>query len=149
MVESSTARDPGWWFVAASVAAAGVAAAFFAFAPMVAVIEESSQTTLGESVSGGTASPEPEARNARTQETRTLPETRGGWGSVAFVAVPPIVVAALPLLAPRGRPARVLRTLATVLLFGWVLLGALSFGIFYLPSAGLMLMAAILAYIRS
>lgn len=43
----------------------------------------------------------------------------------------------------------VLRTLATVLLFGWVLLGAFSFGIFYLPSAGLMLVAAILGYARS
>lgn len=42
-----------------------------------------------------------------------------------------------------------LRTLATVLLFGWVVLGALSFGIFYLPSAGLMLVATILAYTRS
>lgn len=144
----STARDPGWSFVVASVAAAGVAAAFFAFAPMVAFIEVSSQTTVGESASGGTASPVPESTTSRTQGTRTLAEAQG-WGSVAFVAVPPLVVAALPLLAPRRRPAMVLRTLATVLLFGWVLLGALSFGTFYLPAAGLMLVAAILAYARS
>ena len=147
MKEPST-RDPGRWFILASVAAAVGAAALLAFAPMVAIVEESSQTTVGESISGGTASPADESTGTRVQETRTLPETQG-WGSVAFVAGPPLVVAALPLLARRGRLAKVLRTLATVLLFGWVLLGALSIGIFYLPSAGLMLVAAILAFIRS
>jgi hypothetical protein len=147
MVEASTSRDPGWGFAVASVAAAGAAAAFFALAPVVAIMEESSQTTVGESTSGGMASPAPPT-DTRTQETRTLAEAQG-WGSVAFVAVPPLMVSALPLLAPRGRPAKVLRTVATALLFGWVLLGALSVGIFYLPSAGLMLVATILAYTRS
>lgn len=146
-MEPSRARDPGWWFVLTSVAAAVGAAAFLAFAPMVAVVEESSQTGVGQSGAGGTAPPTQDSTDARVKETRTLPEAQG-WGTVALVTSPPLIVAALPLLAPRGRAAKGLRTLATVLLFGWVLLGALSFGIFYVPVAGLMLVAAILAYTR-
>jgi len=137
-------REPGWWFVLASFALACVAVAFLALAPMMAVSEGTSQTISGQSTLGGSASPVPQTSDLRTQETRTLPEAQG-WASVAIVALPPLAVSALPLL-PRGRrTALVLRTVAAVLLWGWVVLGALSVGIFYLPSALLMLIAAILA----
>jgi len=137
-------REPGWWFVLASFALACVAAAFLALGPMMMVSEGSSQTTSGRSTLGGSASPVPQTSDLRSQESRTLAEVQG-WASVAIVAVPPVVVSAMPLL-PRGRrTALVLRSAAAVLLWGWVVLGALSVGIFYLPSAILMLIAAILA----
>ena len=137
-------RDPGWWFVLASFALACVAAAVLALAPMMMVSQGSSQTTSGRSTMGGSVSPAPQISDLRTQETRALPDAQG-WASVAVVAVPPLVASALPLL-PRGRRrAFVLRTVAAVLLWAWGVLGALSVGIFYLPSAILMLIAAILA----
>ena len=137
-------REPGWWFVLASFAFACVAAAFLSLAPMMMVSQGSSQTTSGRSTLGGSSSPAPQTLDPRSQETRTLPEAQG-WASVAIVAVPPLAASALPLL-PRGRrTALVLRTVAAVLLWAWVVLGALSVGIFYLPSAILMLIAAILA----
>lgn len=137
-------RETGWWFVLASFALVCVAAAFLAFAPAMVVSQGSSQTTSGRSTLGGSASPAPQTSHLRTQETRTLPEAQG-WASLAVVAVPPLVASALPLLSRGRRTALVLRTVAAVLLWGWVVLGALSIGIFYLPSAILMLVAAILA----
>lgn len=137
-------HESGWWFVLASFALACVAAVFLALAPMMAVSEGSSQTTSRRSTLGGSASPVPQTSDLRSQETRTLPEAQG-WASVAIVAVPPLAVSALPLLSRGRRTALVLRTAAAILLWAWVVLGALSVGIFYLPSAILMLIAAILA----
>lgn len=54
----------------------------------------------------------------------------------------PIVVAALPLLAPSGGPAVVLRGSAAVILFAW---NVFLFALFYMPAAALMLLAAVMA----
>lgn len=56
----------------------------------------------------------------------------------------PIAVSSLPLLTRRGLGALVGRVADTVLLLGFVVLGAMTVGIFYLPAAVLMGMSALL-----
>jgi hypothetical protein len=55
----------------------------------------------------------------------------------------PVALAGLPLLVQRQRSMReISRIFAAVLLFGWVAAGSLSIGMFYLPSALAMFVAA-------
>jgi len=54
----------------------------------------------------------------------------------------PVIVAALPLLAPSGGLAFALRAFAALLLFAG---SVLSFSHFYLPAASFMLVAAVIA----
>lgn len=79
----------------------------------------------------GTQTPESERRNPLTV------------GNILFFAVP-IVIAAVPVFIRRRRLAIVARAIAAGLLFLWVLFLAFGGGLFYLPSAGLMAVAAIL-----
>lgn len=57
----------------------------------------------------------------------------------------PVVVALLPLLIPRRR----IRILAAVLLFGFSVVAAMSIGLFYLPAAITMLIAACVRHNQS
>jgi hypothetical protein len=50
----------------------------------------------------------------------------------------PVVIAGVPLLLH----ARMFRVLSAVLLVGWVVVGSASVGLFYLPSAAMMILAA-------
>lgn len=66
----------------------------------------------------------------------TLPAVNGPWAVVPVML--PVLAAALPFLSRR----RVLRVAATLLLGGFVMASGFSIGLFYLPAAVTMLMAA-------
>lgn len=92
-------------------------------------------------------------------QTEAVPSSLGGTGVVgrvervsllehegASVLIPlavPVAIAALGLAADRSRRPRTLRTVAAGLLVVFVLLGAMSIGLFYLPSAVAMVVAAV------
>ena len=63
---------------------------------------------------------------------------------VALFLMFPVVVSAATLLVPRRLPtvARRVRATAGFLLFAFVLFGAFSIGLFYIPAAGVMMLAA-------
>jgi len=65
----------------------------------------------------------------------TLIQVNGRW--VIFLVMVPVLIAAMPLLRPRQG----VQIIATILLGGFVLV-AMSIGLFYLPAAVLMLLAA-------
>lgn len=68
------------------------------------------------------------------------------FGAVAIQPVPtliiPVLVSALPLLAPNLKSAATLRWLAAALLLAWVMLAAASVGVLYVPALAAMLVAA-------
>lgn len=70
------------------------------------------------------------ARNAR------LAEVNGS--KTYFLLAIPLALAALPLLFR----SRTIRVLSAVLITGWVVIGAASIGLFYIPSAIMMIWSA-------
>lgn len=139
----TTIRAGGYSLVVAAFTVSILVAVILAFAPMVTSVSESAGVTVTQDEEDVG---ETERRTAVTHET--LPEAQG-WGAVAAVGVPLLLLTGLPLLIPWPRAAMVVRAVSTFLLFAGVLLGALSFGIFYLPAAVLMLIATILAFKRT
>ena len=129
------ARDRGYAFAVAAFAAAAAAVGIVAFAPLGQTVEESAQPI--DHTEAPTA-PEP------IEEPRSISIAQEqGWGVVVRIAIPVLLVAAAPLLAPIGRRGRVLRLASTLLLFAGVVVGLMSVGMFLLPAAILMLIAAI------
>ena len=128
-------RAPHQKLVLASAALCILASAILLFMPAgVASLSRSGTTTTGAG-SGGS--------ETRTTEMRLLVGEIDTADLVIFAV--PAVVAAVPLLVRRRRPPIVARATAAGLLFLWVLLLALGGGILYIPSAGLMVIAAVLA----
>jgi hypothetical protein len=111
-----------------------LASALLLFAPTGVGSRSGSSTTTSEGDGG---------RETQTTETRPL-VGEIGTADLVFFAVP-VVVAAAPLLARRRRPAIVARGVSAGLLYLWVLFLAFGGGIFYIPSAVLMVIAAVLA----
>jgi hypothetical protein len=64
------------------------------------------------------------------------------WWTIWLLFVP-AAVAALPLAVPAGRTRRIARIVAAALLVIWCLLALASVGLFYIPAALAMLIAAI------
>ena len=64
-----------------------------------------------------------------------------GWRIVVLLGLP-VVFAAVPVLRRRSPHLRTLLAASAVLLTTYVLLGILSIGLYYAPSAGLMIAAA-------
>ncbi len=114
--------------------------AFVSFAPMITSVEESGRVnmTTEEGVEEG-----PTERHSGVRQV-TLPEAQG-WGAVLLIAGPLLVLTGLPLLARTRRGAIVLRGGSTIVLVAGVFIGALSFGIFYLSPAVLLLVANVMA----
>ena len=56
-----------------------------------------------------------------------------------LLLVIPVIVSGLPLLFR----SRAVRTLSAVLILGWVVIGVMSIGLFYLPSAVMMVWSAL------
>lgn len=139
MKENVIARDRGYAIVVAAFAAAIAAVGIVAFAPLMTTVE----TTVQE--------PVPPVDRSETSSAPEPIEERGsgsiaqeqGWGVVIRIAIPVLLVAAAPLLVPTGRLGRLLRLASTVLLFAGVVVGLMSVGIFLLPAAILMLIAAV------
>jgi hypothetical protein len=75
-------------------------------------------------------------RRTGALDTRSLAD-------VAILGIP-VAVAALPLVARGDRAAVVVRGLASVLLFAWVMFLP-SAAIFYMPAVGLMVAATVMA----
>lgn len=69
--------------------------------------------------------------------------TERSLADVAILGIP-VAVAALPLVARGDRAAVVVRGLASVLLFAWVMFLP-SAAIFYMPAVGLMVAATVMA----
>jgi hypothetical protein len=67
----------------------------------------------------------------------TLAEVNGP-GTYLWLAIP-VVVAGMPLLFQ----SRAVRILSAVLLMGWVVIGVASMGLFYIPSAAMMVWSAL------
>ena len=128
-------RDRGHPLVIAATAVSVAMTGVLAFAPLTTSVSAVSTDEAGVEAAG--RPPERVERQSRTAAQ--------GWGEVARIAVPLVAVTAVPLLAPSGPRARILRTVSTALLFLGAALAILSFGIFVLPSAVLMLVAAALS----
>lgn len=110
-----------------------VAAAVLMLAPL-----GSSQTAVATSTSMS-PSPSPELSVARV-EHESLLQHEGG--SVLVPLAVPVVIALLGTVASLFRRPKILRMVSAGLLATFVLLGALSIGIFFLPSAIAMGIAA-------
>lgn len=67
-----------------------------------------------------------------------------GWNAIVPLLIP-VLIAGLPLLAPSRRPAVLGRSMSAFILLAFVVLGAMTVGLFYLPSALLMTIAAFMA----
>lgn len=133
---NANARAPHQKLVLASAALCVLASAFLLFWPA----GVASQSGSGTTTSGGDGD---RGDETRTAETRPL-VGEIGVADVVFFAVP-VVIAGSPLLVRRRRPAIVARGISAGLLFLWVLLLAFAGGNFYMPSAVLMVIAAVLA----
>jgi hypothetical protein len=72
----------------------------------------------------------------RTVRPATLTEVNGP--KIYYILAIPVVIAAVPLLLR----ARKFRVVSAVVLTAWVLIGILSVGFYYLPSAVMMILAA-------
>ena len=77
-------------------------------------------------------------------ERRTLIEVNGAF-AIAYLILP-VVLTALPWSARRESMRRRLSLLGALLLWGFVLVGALSVGLFYVPSAVLSTCALVLRH---
>lgn len=133
------ARDRGYAFAVAAFAAAVASVGIVAFAPLGTTVEERVEVEGPPANETGTSTaPEPieERRSSSIAQEQ-------GWAVVVRIAIPVLLVAAAPLLAPIGRRGRVLRLASTLLLFAGVVVGLMSVGIFLLPAAILMLIAAV------
>jgi hypothetical protein len=77
-----------------------------------------------------------------SSRSTTLPES-DGWDVLAVLAIP-VVLAGAPLLLGSTRLRRPALVVASVLLLVFAALGAASIGLFYLPAAVTMVVAAVL-----
>lgn len=117
-----------------------VAAAILSTVASLALMFTPSSTVSSESV---VVSSETGAQPVTHHEvrSRTLPEVEGP--SVIPVLMIPIAVSLFPLLLLRTRVGAVALWVAVALLWVLCLLGAMSIGMFYLPAAVAMLLAAL------
>lgn len=76
---------------------------------------------------------EPRANEVRHATLQTVNNTR-----IYYILAIPAIIAGMPLLLR----AKAVRVLGAVLLVGWVVIGFVSVGLFYLPSAIMMILAA-------
>lgn len=136
-------RVSGYWMMVAAFIFSIATIAYVSFAPMVTSVEESGHVNMT------TEEGAEEELSKRQSEVRqvTLPEAQG-WGAVVIIAGPLFVLTGLPLFARTRRQVIVLRGGSTIFLVVGVFLGALSFGLFYLPPAVLMFVATVMV-IRS
>ncbi len=72
-----------------------------------------------------------------TRETHATLLEINGWGAIAAVGFP-VVLALLPLIFPR----QAIRIIAAVIMGGFSIIAGFTIGLFYLPSALVMLLAA-------
>jgi hypothetical protein len=72
----------------------------------------------------------------------TLPES-DGWDVLAVLAIP-VVIAGAPLMLGSTRLRRPALVVSSLLLLAFAALGAASIGLFYLPAAAAMVIAAVL-----
>lgn len=134
----------GYAFVVAAAGVAVLASLVLAFVPMSTTVSESARVTGAPDRTDAEVPAEPEAQTGRQVTHETLAESEG-WATVGLVAGPLLLLAGVPLSARRRRPAMAVRGVCGALLLAGTVLGALSFGMFYLPVAALMLVAAGLA----
>jgi hypothetical protein len=87
-------------------------------------------------VNGESSSPPQTETSVHPARHATLAEVNGP--GTYFLLTIPVAVAGLPLLV-RSRAARIL---SAVLITGWVVIGAASIGLFYIPSAIMMIWSA-------
>lgn len=127
--------DPGQpWIVTAALLAAAVGLLLFLL-PLFSTSSESADSTGSRQGSQVTA-----PAGDQSQDERESLLQRREWGAAAALALPALLCAA-PLLAHRRRRAA---TIAAAALLGvGVVVGVASGGLFYLPSAALMTIAAI------
>lgn len=131
------------WFVVAAFAFSVASAIGLSFIPVQTAVSHAVQIEAGQE-SGSEPS---EARESMVVRRQTLPQAQG-WGAVAAVSFPLLLLTAFPLVLRRGRRAAVGRLMSTVALFFGVLVGAMSFGILYLVPAVLMLGATVCSLSR-
>jgi hypothetical protein len=77
-----------------------------------------------------------------SSRSTTLPES-DGWDVLAVLAIP-VVIAGAPLLLGSTRLRRPALVVSSLLLLAFAALGAASIGLFYLPAAAAMVIAAVL-----
>jgi hypothetical protein len=77
-----------------------------------------------------------------SSRSTTLPES-DGWDVLAVLAIP-VVLAGAPLMLGSTRLRRPALVVSSVLLLAFAALGAASIGLFYLPAAAAMVIAAVL-----
>jgi hypothetical protein len=77
-----------------------------------------------------------------SSRSTTLPES-DGWDVLAVLAIP-VVIAGAPLMLESTRLRRPALVVSSVLLLAFAALGAASIGLFYLPAAAAMVIAAVL-----
>lgn len=129
-MDGAEERITGTWAVVASLVLAGVAAAYLLVVPT--NVAESTTFTFWPTGSGGPVS---------TRSETTLLEAEG-WSALVPVLIP-VILSAAPLLLDGTRYAAPARLLAAALLLGFIVVAGFSIGLFYLPSAVAMLLAAI------
>jgi hypothetical protein len=77
-----------------------------------------------------------------SSRSTTLPES-DGWDVLAVLAIP-VVIAGAPLMLGSTRLRRPALVVSSLLLLAFAALGAASIGLFYLPAAAAMVIAALL-----
>lgn len=87
-------------------------------------------------VNRGSSTPPQTGTPVHPVQHATLAEVNGP--ATYFVLATPVAVAGLPLLFR----SRAVRILSAVLITGWVVIGAASIGLFYIPSAVMMVWSA-------
>lgn len=139
MIKAISSRDAGWLAALAAFVGALAAAGYLALAPMSASVSNSSEATIA-----GSETRVESGAEERRVVYRTWAE-EAGWGAVSAVTLPPLLVAGAALLPRSRKSAFLARGLAAAVLWGWMLVGALSFGMFYTLSAWLLVLATVLA----
>ena len=130
-LEGQNRRDTGWVAAVLSLVAALAASMVLLILPVVAV--------QGEVV---VYNSERSSLTGAIRRDETLVEHQG-WSVVAVLAFP-VIVASLPVIVARHGRFRSLRTVSAVVLAVFVLLTGLSIGLFYVPSALVMIVSAAL-----
>lgn len=87
---------------------------------------------------------ESSSSSGATEQHRLSLLQMNGWRVVLLLGIP-VVFAAVPVIFRRSAHARTLCVAAAVLLCTYCVLGALAIGLYYAPSAGLMVAAAVKA----
>jgi hypothetical protein len=133
-VERTARKSPAgrFWVIAALLLTAGVSLSLM-FLPLVSTTSSTVSTT------SSTEGTEQTGRQSLIEDE--------GWGIAAILAVP-VLISAVPLLVPARH--RLWATIASAaLLTAGALVAAASVGLFYLPSAGLLFVAVVVAAVRS